>query len=140
MTIEEKLSERLNAAASKSAIDEVTASLKHSLPTDYLQFLGKHNGGEGFVGEHYLILWKAEELIPLNRNYQVGEYAPGIFLFGSNGGGEGFGFDMHSSGSPVVVIPFIGMKRSSAITVASTFADLFSKLENNTELFCRRAT
>ena len=132
----DRLDENLNAGASQAVITEIATSVKHSLPNDYLQFLGRHNGGEGFVGEHYLVLWKAEELIEFNRDYQVDEYAPGVFLFGSNGAGEGCGFDMLTSGSPVVVIPFIGMERGAAITIARTFTDLFPKLENSTELFC----
>ena len=31
----------------------------YSLPDDYLSMFAELNGGEGFVGEEYLILWKA---------------------------------------------------------------------------------
>ena len=68
------------------------ALLKHSLPSDYVQFLRERDGGEGFVGtNNYLILWKAEELSDFNREYEV-RYAHQVFSsFGSNGGGEGYG-------------------------------------------------
>jgi hypothetical protein len=46
------------------------------------------NGGEGSVGDTYVILWRIEELIEMSKAYDVAEYAPGLFLFGSDGGGE----------------------------------------------------
>ena len=48
------------------------------------------NGGEGFVGRAYLILWPIEKLRELNDAYQVEQYAPGFLIFGSDGGGEAF--------------------------------------------------
>ena len=53
--------------------------LGFQLPVDYRSFLLKSNGGEGFVGEHYLVLWKVEELIEFNRDYAVDEWAPACF-------------------------------------------------------------
>ncbi|CAN5276678.1 hypothetical protein BH11PSE2_BH11PSE2_20440 [soil metagenome] len=118
----------LNAAASEDVIDQVATSLGLTLPVDYVQFLRRHNGGEGFIGEKYVILWKAEELAQFNREYEVDQYAPGILLFGSNGGGEGYGFDTQDSSMPVVRVPFIGMDRRYAKPVASNFSDLFTQL------------
>src|ERR1044072_7362040 len=63
------------------------------LPDDYARFLQQTNGGEGFLGNAYVILWRVEELIEMNKAYEVTEYAPGLFLFGSDGGGEAFAFD-----------------------------------------------
>jgi hypothetical protein len=80
------------------------------LPEDYAKFLQGVDGGEGFVGNTYLILWRAEELLAMNRAYQVAEYAPGLFLFGSDRGGEAFGFDTRSDTKPIVSVPFAGMK------------------------------
>lgn len=130
MMIEGKLKDgALNPPAVESKLNELALSLGYSLPADYVHFLQRHDGGEGFVGENYLILWKAEELIRFNREYEVEQYAPGIFLFGSNGGGEGYGFDIKDPAMPVVRVPFIGMDRRHAKPVASDFTDLFSRLE-----------
>lgn len=130
MTEVERLIEgQLNGAAPSEVIDDlVTAKSGPSLPPDYLDFLKRHNGGEGFVGKKYLILWKAEELLRFNREYEVEEYAPGIFLFGSSGGGEGYGFDFREKGFPVVRIPFVGMERRYARVVSMTFSDLLPQL------------
>ncbi len=115
----------LDPPADKRLVDELSSALESVLPCDYLDFLRQHDGGEGFVGERYIIFWKASELVDFNREYQVEKYAPGIFLFGSSGGGEGYGFDTELAELPIVRIPFIGMGRALAIGVAKSFADLF---------------
>ena len=100
----------------------------YSLPDDYLSMFTELNGGEGFVGEEYLILWKAEELIPFNKEYEVDKYAPGILLFGSNGGGEGFGFDIRSKPYKIVEIPFIGMDLQYATPIADSFTNFLERM------------
>ena len=68
------------------------------------------------------MLWKIDELLRFNREYEVPEYAPGLFLFGSNGGGEAFAFDLRAEGrNPVVSVPFIGMDVRDALPLAETF-------------------
>ncbi len=115
-------------SASKDALSDLSA-LK--LPEDYLSIFTELNGGEGFVGAEYLILWKAEELAVFNKEYEFETYAPGIFLFGSNGGGEGFGFDTRSEPYKVVQIPFIGMDLQYASPVADSFTHLLERMKES---------
>ncbi|AZF45448.1 MULTISPECIES: SMI1/KNR4 family protein [unclassified Pseudomonas] len=119
---------QLNGPAEISTVDGLSTRLGVALPESYIEFLKQHDGGEGFIGDSYIIFWKAEELIDFNREYEVEIYAPGIFLFASNGGGEGYGFDMEDTAMPVVRVPFIGMDRQYAISVASDLPDLFARL------------
>ena len=77
------------------------------LPESYVSFLLVANGGEGFVGDAYLILERAEEVVQMNAEYEVAEYIPGLFLFGSNGGGEAFGFNTRDSCVLIVSVPFM---------------------------------
>jgi hypothetical protein len=121
---------RLNPPADPVVVEGLSSSLGAALPNDYLDFLRQHNGGEGFIGDDYFIFWKAEELADFNREYGIEQYAPGILLFGSDGGGEGYGFDTQSAALPVVRVPFIGMERRYATPVAKDFPDLFAKLGN----------
>ena len=114
--------------ANAADVDRLSASVGVALPIDYLDFLREHNGGEGFIGGNYIIFWKAQELADFNREYEVEKYAPNILLFGSDGGGEAYGFDTQSSAMPIVRIPFIGMERRYATPVAKDFPDLFAKL------------
>lgn len=124
---------QLNGPAEIPAVDGLSTHVGVALPESYIEFLKTHDGGEGFIGDSYIIFWKAEELVEFNREYEVETYAPGIFLFASNGGGEGYGFDTLDAAMPVVRIPFIGMNRQYAISVASDLPDLFARLADQNE-------
>jgi hypothetical protein len=95
--------------ASEGSLRFLERTIGEPLPADYRAFLLRSNGGEGFIGKHYLILWKVEELAKFNDGYQVGKYAPGFVMFGSTGGGDGFAFDTRSSPYRVMQVPFVGM-------------------------------
>lgn len=111
-----------NPAATPTIIETAENELRHALPADYIEFLKNANGAEGFVGKNsYIMLWKVDELAHLNRKYEVEEYAPGLLIFGSDGGGEAYGFDTRKAGWPIVRLPFIGMDWSLAIPMADSF-------------------
>ena len=115
--------------ASIDAINDAEAHLHWLLPDDYRGFLRLHNGGEGFWGDNYLILWSVEELGEFNFEYQVDEYAQGLILFGSDGGGEAFAFDNRVTPPPVVKVPFIGMDLTHVKPVANSFEQFLSSLK-----------
>jgi hypothetical protein len=118
----------LDAGAPEPLLQNAMEELQCSPPADYVAFLRLHNGGEGFVGENYLILWKIEELKPFNDEYEVAEYAPGLLVFGSSGGGEGYAFDTRQDAWTVVRVPFIGMDLQYAIEVGRGFSDFLRQL------------
>lgn len=124
---------QLNEPAGISAIDDLSTHLGIALPESHIEFLKMHDGGEGFIGDNYIIFWKAEEVVDFNREYEVETYAPGVILFASSGGGEGYGFDTLDAAMPVVRIPFIGMDRQYAISVASDLPDLFTRLADQND-------
>jgi hypothetical protein len=116
------------APASEQSLQSAEKALGKPLPADYRAFLLQCNGGEGFMGRHYLILWKAEKLAQFNQEYQVPDYAPGLLMFGSSGGGEGFAFDTRMTPYPIVQVPFVGMSLNDAIPVADSFGKLLEKM------------
>ena len=63
------------------------------LPKDYIEFMKKHNGGEGDIGETWLVLYPLEELQEINDAYEIEEFLSGHIIIGSNGGGELYGID-----------------------------------------------
>jgi cell wall assembly regulator SMI1 len=119
---------QLNPGLSYDEIDNVSKNIDLDLPREYRDFVHSHNGGEGFVGESYLILWEIGELEKLNRGYEVEKYAPGLLMFGSSGGGEGYAFDMRDNCNTVVGIPFVGMDLDYARIIADNFKDFLIKL------------
>jgi hypothetical protein len=92
------------------------------LPPDYVCFLQQMNGGEGFLGDNaYLALWRVEGLAERNSGYGVPNWAPDLFLFGSDGGGEAFAFDTRSSPPTIIAIPFITLEDCDAIAISTSF-------------------
>ena len=113
----------LNPPATEEEICACMESLPGELPAGYVAFLRMANGGDGFVGENaYVILWKCGELAEMNEAYEVKDYAPGLLLFGSDGGGEAFGFDTRDADWPIVQVPFIGMGWRYAKPCGKSFA------------------
>ncbi|HEV7509646.1 MAG TPA: SMI1/KNR4 family protein [Thermoanaerobaculia bacterium] len=127
---EELLGEEFNgnAPAAAEGIAAAERALSKPLPRDFQEFLQLTNGGEGHIGDNYVMLWRAEELGRYNEDYQVTEYAPGLLLFGSDGGGEGFAFDTRTTPPTVVTVPFVGMSLKYAKPVALTFTAFLEKL------------
>jgi hypothetical protein len=119
-----------NAPSSEEAVSALLRVLGKPLPGEYLNFLRRANGGEGFVGEAYAMLWRCEDLIEYNRSYEVAELAPGFFLIGSNGGGEAYAFNLTSGSSALYQLPFVGMESQYANHVADSLDWFLAGLSN----------
>jgi SMI1/KNR4 family protein SUKH-1 len=92
----------------ETILEQTLLKLDFQLPGDYLEFMRKSNGGEGFVGNNkYVSLWSIEDLIDWNSKYNVDLYAPGYFIFASDGGGTAYAFE--KKGGAIATFQFIGM-------------------------------
>ena len=97
-------------------------------PKDYLEFVEYSNGAAGsFPNGNHIILWRIERLVERNRAYEVEDYAPGIFVFGSSGGEKAYGFDTRSS-MAVIQIPFVGMQLSEVEYLVPSFTEFLTAL------------
>jgi hypothetical protein len=113
--------------AKRKSLDGLAADSQFPLPPEYLEFLRCTNGGEGdlAVQPYWICFWPAEEVLTHNARYSVGEFAPGFFGIGSNGGGELIALDTRSSAPyPVVAIPFIPLDPAESLNVSASFRDL----------------
>jgi hypothetical protein len=120
---------RKKPPASLAEIEQCQSRLNFALPADYVALMREMNGGEGFVGEGgYLMLWPIEELIRHNLGYESTENVPGLFLFGSNGGGEAYAFDTRLATCPIVMVPFIVMEFEALIPIAPDIESFLRKL------------
>jgi hypothetical protein len=72
--------------ASKKTLDAIAG-----LPADLRAFLEQHDGGRGKVGNRPLILWSAEQIAKEAQSQEVSLSTPGLLLFGTDGGAEGYG-------------------------------------------------
>jgi len=110
-----------NAAASGDVVEHFASTFGFNPPPGYLEFMRLSNGGEGFVGTRYLTLWPLEQLREHNEGYEVKRYAPGLFLFGSNGGGEAYAFDLRQAEPSIVSVPLVGMALKEVRPSGATF-------------------
>ena len=64
------------------------------LPADVRGFLEKHDGGRGAVGprKRPLILWSAEQIARELEEQEITRATPGLILFATDGGAEGYGY------------------------------------------------
>jgi hypothetical protein len=123
----EKLNRR--PPATDEAIAAFEETLGAQLPGDYQRFLKIANGGEGFIGKNaYVILWGVDELASMNQAYEVENYAPGLLIFGSDGGGEAYGFDARNPHWTTVQVPFVGMGWKLARPIAVSFTGFLEHL------------
>ncbi len=118
-----------NKGASQTEIAHINPAIQGFLPQDYLDFIRRCNGGEGFVSDEYLMLWRIEELYEFNREYEVRKYLADVVLFGSNGGGEAFGFRKSRTNIDIIRVPFVGMSTELCVKVAGSFAEFIAGVE-----------
>lgn len=119
----------LHAPADAFEIAQFQADQRVKLPEDYVGFLLHSNGAEGPVGSSgYVNLWAINDLSELNRGYRVGEFAPGLLIFGSDGGDEAFAFDLRDSSMPIVGVPFVGMSLDEVRPLAATLTEMLTKI------------
>jgi SMI1 / KNR4 family (SUKH-1) len=115
--------------ADEAALARLQEQTVVRLPVGYLDQLATSNGGEGdlAVEPGWIWFWPAEEVVALNASYCLGEFLPGFFGFGSNGGGELLAFDTRA-GEPfaVVMVPFIPLEAQEARQIARSFDELRS--------------
>ena len=67
---------------------------KLPLPQDLRSFLQKHDGARGTVGQRKrpLVLWGARQIASEADTQEVTLATPGLLLFGTDGGAEGYGY------------------------------------------------
>ena len=63
------------------------------LPKQYLEFMKKHNGGQGDIGETWLEFFTLEDLQEINDDYCIEDFLTDHIIIGSNGNGELYGID-----------------------------------------------
>jgi hypothetical protein len=124
-----------NPGATRSLIDICRSKLNFTFPPDYTGFLQRMNGGQGFLGEHFLKLSPVEEFVEINTDSYYAQTVPELLIFGSNGAGEAFAFDTRSAPPSIVVVPFIGMDFENAILIAANFNAFLQFLYRSDDLF-----
>jgi hypothetical protein len=117
-----------NDGSSDIEIKSFTQTVHFILPEGFLDFFRDTNGAEVSTDENYVVIWPLTDIIGLNKDYNVEEFAPAFFIFGSNGGDMAFAIE--KSTGFIFEFPFIGMSNEEAVFKAKTFLEFLVSLEN----------
>ena len=79
------------------------------------------------------MLYEFEEIVPINRAHDRSESHPGLVFIGSDGGGEGVGFDFRDTSPSVVLINYVSAGWVDAIRQADSFADFMAQRNSGAE-------
>lgn len=109
--------------ADDQGLARLAAFAKKALPTEYVRFVKLWDGAEGWVGDQYVALWPVARIIERNEALVVRHRAPGFLLFGTDGAGEAFGFDLQLESLGIARLPLVGLARDLALPVATTFGE-----------------
>jgi len=119
----------LNPPTTEKTINEVEKGLGIKFPCEYFELMKSANGVEGKIGENsYIAIWQIENLIQYNEGYAVAEFAPGLLIFGSDGGDTAYAFDTRDNSMPIVAVPFIGMDIEEITFIGNTFIEFLEYL------------
>ena len=114
-----------NSGVSSELLNSI--KLPERLPSDYIELIKNYNGGEGFVGEEYLILEKVEEFLEVNESCGIEEFDNNIFLIGSNGGGEAVAIDFRNKKPIYILIPYI-FEYEAIIELGTSLEEFFERI------------
>jgi cell wall assembly regulator SMI1 len=119
----------LRPPADPAALEAARRELGDLLPDELAALLAMHDGGEGFVGENYLMLSSVAKIVEDHRDQdELAPYA-GWLVFASNGGGEAFAFDDEGV---VQMVPWIAGREDA---IAQGRLDRFLERLEADELF-----
>jgi hypothetical protein len=112
---------------SSEEIEDFLKYIKFELPVGFIEFFRQSNGAEIFNGTDYIILWPVTDMIKLNEDYNINEYADGFFLFGSDGGDTAYSIEKRTGF--IFDMPFIGMSNKDAVFICKTFTQLLESVQ-----------
>jgi hypothetical protein len=114
--------------ATEQELDAAAAALGIELPEDYRAVMRRVNGGECDFGESWIVLQSLDAAIERNATFKEAGFPPFVF-FGSNGGGEGYAWDLRSNRqSRYVVVPFIVPEDEAVIPCGDTLEEFLGAL------------
>lgn len=96
------------------------------LPIGFINFFTESNGAYITSSENYVHLWALTDMLQLNKEYNVEEYAPEFFIFGSDGGDTAFAIEKVTG--YIYEMPFIGMSKKESVLRNKSFSGFISAI------------
>lgn len=113
--------------AGKAELDRLERHFCFKLPEWYRRFMIEHGSGEAEAAETCVIFRDVGSLLADNSGEGMGldmiDY--GLFVFGGDGGGDAFAFNIRSSNREIVKLPFVSNYRTDGQVIGEELIDLF---------------
>ena len=110
----------------KITLEDIERQLGMSLPTSYSALL---QAARAQTKKSFLLFYALDRVMSLNEKYQVGKFAPGAFVVGSDGGGEALVLDVRPD-SPTngqfYFMPFIPLGWKEAVLAGTTLEEIMN--------------
>ncbi|WP_116108153.1 SMI1/KNR4 family protein [Lewinella sp. IMCC34191] len=106
------------------------------LPSDYKLFLENYEAFEDFIGNEYVRLWGAEDIIEANTDYQIPLQFFNVLGIGGNGAGEFIGLEYRQYAvDRVIISPLIFTDSNDHIKIGDSFFDFLLRLHKGKDWF-----
>jgi hypothetical protein len=115
-----------NNSPTTKEVETFLSTIDFKLPEGFIEFMKDANGADISTDKNYLLLWPLTDMIQLNKEYNVDEYAPNFFLIGSDGGDTAYAIEKATG--HIFEMPFIGMSNEDAVFKCEKFTDLVESL------------
>jgi len=119
-----------------STINQIEGFFKFKLPIDYKYYIENYLGFEACIGLEFIRLWDFDELIEINKDYDIKDSLPNTLGIGGNGGGEFIAIELTGENQyRIVLSPFTTLDRNDHIEIGTSFTDFLVRLEKGQEWF-----
>ena len=115
---------------------EIESEIGFQLPDDYKFYLRNYLGIEQFIGPEFVTLWDLNDLLNINKEYEIIENLPRTIGIGGNGNSEFIAIELTNDNKyRIVASPFIDLNKQYHIEVGCSFTDFFERLEKGKKWF-----
>ena len=115
---------KLNAPCNYDKLIKIENEFNFNLPNDYVEFMKKHDGGEGPIGKYgYLAVWNVEEVFSYNYEKNGPVLSDDILFFSSDRGGTIFAFKKDNDLFTIVELQDDTIDLEEMEIIASSFED-----------------
>lgn len=125
----------LNSPPPGDSVGELLSKVSELSDPDFVAFIRSHDGGEGMIGEDYIVFDPVSEIIAASDS----EYRRRSLLpFASDGGDRLYALHVHPMGCPVLMLSMTSTSEEDVREVGTGFRDFIERLSRGEVSWIRR--
>lgn len=125
----------LNAAPPGDPVGALLSKVPELTDPDFVAFIRSHDGGEGTIGEDYIVFDPVDEILAASDS----EYRRRSLLpFASDGGDRLYAFKVQKMGCPVLMLSMTSTSAEDVREVGTGFRDFIERLSRGEVSWVRR--